>query len=533
AGENKEFREPYVSNLPIYEQDVSRDGCLKESITSGFPHLESKSVDNFLTSIPEYINDNEKVKENLYQNPEKDVPKVPKFQPIYPTSHLKCFDDLFKATGLIGDQYKPVLKSVWYCLVSTRIAKTQLRLGSIAVDGRINILIFLPSGSGKTEIKRTIQQISEKIGIDYSEPTSFHPEQFVGKVLVNKTKKGETEYKKVYGYLSLDFVMIDEGKDLLTSKDPTYTESRKYLRLALDQYPNNTLTKKSVDIELENALTYKPHCCVCVLVQPFHIGEEIVLDGDFRRFITSYILVGEVDKTESYKNRIRKKRDYEGSINEFVNFLSSIEIPESFELTEEATDVFEELSILLINRGSTRSPKNANFIKMVDFTIQNIFLKFCAITALQENTGTIKPKHVELAFIDYAEILEHTYDYIENKILGNLDYGEHWNGAVKEDQEILKWLHENGATSLKTSKISIKEYQEKIMEVYNVKGRQAQRYKAQHENKGWIKSKQGKNSKVWITFKPGDESPENVKNVRIDKDFKEKYDEIIKKYGLK
>lgn len=484
--------DPHVSNVPISEVDINRDKYLKEVIIKKFPHMEVERIDSFISWIFEYCQ-NEIIQKKLFPQDnvridDSNTDKINNVQLVYPTSHLKCFNDLFEATGLIGDEYGPILKPVWYCLLSTLIAQTQLKLGSIVVDGRINLMISLPSGSGKTEIKRTMKQILEKIGKSYVEPTSFHPEQFVGKVIITN-KKGERDFIPIKGYLSNDFVMIDEGKDLLTSPDATYAETRKYLRLALDQYPYNTITKKSVDIEQQNALAYEPHCCVCILVQPFHMDQEIVLAGDFRRLIISYIFVAGLDKNESYKTRIREKRDYERSVNVFSNFLDSINIPESFEFTEDAVDLFEELSILLIERGSNHSSKVKNFVNIMDFTFQNILLKFCAVQALQDNTSTIEPKHVELAFVDYAEILEHTYSFIENKILGSMDYGENWAGAVKKDQEILKWLHEKGATSKETSKVSIKDYKDKIMDLYNVTERQARRYKIQHEVNGWIKSK--------------------------------------------
>jgi hypothetical protein len=375
-----------------------------------------------------------------------------------------------------------------------------------------------------------MKQILEKIEKSYVEPTSFHPEQFVGKVVIHN-KKSEREFIPVKGYLSLDFVMIDEGKDLLTSNEAIYSESRKYLRLALDSFPHNTITKKSVDIEQQNALSYNPHCCVCVLVQPFHMDEGIVLSGDFRRLIISYILVAGLDKTGSYKARIRGKRDNDYAINEFSKTLDSIDIPESFELIDEAVDIFEELSILLIKRGSNHSSKVKNYVNIMDFTIQNMLLKFCAIQALQDNTNQIEPKHVELAFMDYAEILEHTYSFIDNKILGSLDYGENWNGAVKNDQEVLKWLHEKGAISMKTSQVSIKEYEEKIMDLYHVSERQARRHKARHEESGWIKSKKGQHdSKVWLAFEPEKESSSDVRGDRVDIEFKDKYLEIVNKY---
>lgn len=530
--------EAYESNTPLYIMDDELEKYLKEFISSQFPELERENINSFFLELFERVNENTMKK---YYSPDKAkieskenieiIPENSKFQLIYPTSHLKYFNDLFKATGLIGDEYKQILKSVWYNLVSMKIATKQLKLGSIIADGRINILIFLPSGSGKGEIKNTIKGILSKLGKDFIEPTSFHPEQFVGKVRVGKGEDGKRSYDKIPGHLSLDFVIIDEGKELLISKDLAYAESRKYLRTALERYPNNTVTKKSVDIEHKHALSYQPYCCICIFVQPFHIGEEIVLDGDLRRFIVSYTLMAGTDRINSYRNRIRKERDYEGSINKFANFLDSIELSDEFELTDEAIDTFEELFILLIKRGLTRSTKVRNFVEIADYTIQNMLLKFSAIQATQNNKYTIEPQHVELAFLDYAEILEHTYDFIEKKILGNMDYGENWAGAVQKDQDLLKWLYEKGATSEGESTVSIDEYKNKIMEMYHLKEKQAGRKKKKHEENGWIESKKGQHdSKVWLKFKPEEESFLEVRGVRVDKEFREKYMEIINKH---
>lgn len=455
------------------------------------------------------------------------------FQLLYSVTHLNCFDDLLDATGLLGEEYKPIMKAVWYNLLSVLIAKKELSVGGINVDGRIHVLIFLPSGSGKTEIKNINKLILGELGKESVEPTSYHPEQFMGKVVVEKHGKGEKKYKKIRGYLSSDYLIVDEGKDLLTSNESTYAESRKYLRLGMDQLPHNMVTKKSVDIERKHALTYQPHCCICLFCQPFHMGEELVLDGDFRRFIISYIPLSLKDKTELYRNRIMKERDYINSVNNFVKFLESLEVPEEFKLSDEAKNTLVELSILLINKGETYSTKVKNFTKIAGFSIQNILLKFSAIQALQNNTGTIEPEHVELAFVDYAEILEQTFSYVNNKIMGNMDYGENLQGAIKKDQELLKWLIEEGATSQEKSKISIKEYQEKIMKKYKVKKRQARRHQAKHVENGWIEIKKGQHdSKVWLKIKPKDQTIDEVSKDRVDKQFIEKYLEIIKRHNM-
>jgi hypothetical protein len=307
----------------------------------------------------------------------------------HPTSHLKFFEELALATGLRGVQYIPVMKALWYNQLSVLIPCAILKLGSIVTDGRIQLLIFLPSGGGKGELKRTIKQILAKLGKSHIEPTSFHPEQFVGKVRMEKGKDGKPKFTPIKGHLSLDFILIDEGKELLTSSEPMFTESRKYLRIALDTYLNNTVTKKSVDIEQKHALSYLPHCCVCIFVQPFKVSEKLVLDGDLRRYIVSYTPILAIDMKEIYKARIREEIDYEAVIKSFTSFLVSIKIPASFELTDQAIDAFEELSILLIETGRKRSSKIKKFIEMADFTIQNLLLKFSAIQALQDNSGLI------------------------------------------------------------------------------------------------------------------------------------------------
>lgn len=446
----------------------------------------------------------------------------------YPTSHLKFFKELAQATGLRGNEYIPIFKALWYNLLSVLIPKVILKLGGIVTDARIHLLIFLPSGGGKGEIKNAIKQVLERIEKSYVEPTSYHPEQFVGKVRVDM-KKGNREYVPVKGHLSLDFIIIDEGKELLTSNDPIYKESRKYLRIALDRYQNNIVEKKPVDVEHEHGLKYSPHCCVCIFVQPFKVSENIVLDGDLRRFIVSYIPMIVKDRTEAYEARVLEEIDYDAAVESFTTFLNSIEVPESFELTEEARQTFLELSLLLIERGQSKSRKISKFLDMVGFTIQNYLLKFSAIQALQDNSGEIQPKHVELAFVDLAEIMEQVYDFIDDKVIGNLDYGDDLD---TKDHEVLKWLSQQNATSEENSKISIKQYHEKIMEIFNVKEKQASRHKNRHVKMGLIETKKGQHdSKVWLKS-TSDNAGREVSMVRGDTKFYKRYEEIIKKHNL-
>ena len=74
---------------------------------------------------------------------------------------------------------------------------------------------------------------------------------------------------------------------------------------------------------------------------------------------------------------------------------------------------------------------------------------------------------------------------------------------VGKDRQALEWLFFEGATSEKKSNVTIDTYEKKIMEIWNVKSRQARTIKRQHEVEGWIQSKKApKISKIWICFNP-------------------------------
>ena len=438
---------------------------------------------------------------------------------------------MIRSTRLIGDGYIPIMKSIWYNLVSTKIATSRLQIGDIYVDGRIHPLIVLRSGGGKNEMKRVIKEVLNGISKNYIEPTSYHPEQFVGKVKITKDKDGET-YKPIPGHLSQDYLLIDEGKQLLTSNDPVNSESRKYLRMGMDQYPNNEITKKSVDIDHDNALKYTPHCCVAVFIQPFTLDEHIVLDGDLRRFIVPYVEMKGYMEEKAYEKRLRGNSQFIPSEN-YIEVIKSLEDFEEFEITEEAITTFNELFDLLSNRGETYSLKMSNYMEIVGYGNQNTFLKFSVIQALQDNTPILDSKHIELAFIDYTEILEHTYLFVENKVIGDLNYGESWNGAMDKDFRALNWLNSNNATSEEESNVSIADYKDRIMRIFYVEERQAGRILKTHIDKGWVETKKGQHdSKLWLAFTPSPENLREVSDVRHAINLQKKYIEIMDKHGL-
>lgn len=435
---------------------------------------------------------------------EQPINESNKVQLQYPTEHLICFKELKAATALFGDEYVLIFKALWYNLLSYPIRRSKLLTGRLKLDGRISPLFIINSGRGKGELKR-VQKEFVKLYDDgkWKEPTSLHAEQLVGKSVYIKKEQRHEERR---GYLRSDFLIIDEAFNLLSSSELHYSEARKYLRTALDAYPNNTVSKQLVELGEDHALEYEPECPITLFVQPLRFENDIlVLEGDIRRFLPVYVYMGDSNKIEALKRRVFDSFDDETSIHSFKDEIYKLDVFESFKMSYDALPRFAELSVLLTERGMSYSPKIANFMEIIMFTLQNNLLKFSAIQAFQNNRSTIKIVDVDLAFMDLFEIMEHTYEFVERKIPGSLDYSDGWQGARSKDQDALRWLQEMGATSEENTMVSIKDYEDKLGEIFNVKERRARTHKNRHESQGWIKTKKAPSiSKVWLTFNPED-----------------------------
>ena len=359
------------------------------------------------------------------------------------------------------------------------------------------------------------------------EPTSLHPEQLVGKT-IRRPKKGSTEYEHIPGFFSRDYLIIDEGRTLLTSNELLYSESRRYLRLALDPYPHNTISKKPVDVPFGEELEYSTYVVCSIFTQPYSFCEDFATDGDLRRFLVPYVNMSGIDRKNAYRMRIEDQSNSEISINAFIQYTKSLKNIETYHVSDEGKHEFLRTFDILIDRGFSYSYEIRNFVDIYDFTIQDLLLKMSAIQALQANKDVIQKEHVTLAAIDLFEFLEHLYLFVEKKIKGSLNYGEEWRGAIKEDVEALMFLANEGAFSKESSNVSIKGYKQKIMELRDLEDeRQARRYFHTHEKNGWVKSKKGQhNSKVWLAFKPEEESS-MVRTVNK-KDFQKEYNSLLK-----
>ncbi len=170
----------------------------------------------------------------------------------------------------------------------------------------------------------------------------------------------------------------------------------------------------------------------------------------------------------------------------------------------EVKEQFNRLHGQLCRFGKSFGPKSSNFTLMIDYSLQNQLLKMATILAYSQSKDEVEVVDVEMAFVDLLEFLHSTFTFVEEKVMGYLDYGETWGGAIGKDQEVLGWLYNKGAFSEESSKVSIKDYTEKISEIFTVKEDGARKRYQKHKKKGWIESKQigSYDSVVYLNLTP-------------------------------
>lgn len=438
-----------------------------------------------------------------------------KFTPTYPTNHLPLFDVLKEATLLEGKEYTPIIKGIYHLLLGVVLRDKQLKVGKLKTDPRTSLFIVISSGGGKKNLKQTAKEILDKLEYDVHVPLSFHSQQLIGKIINRGTIK-KPHWIKNEGFLSRDFLIFDEAYELLTNKDLEIKESRKAIRISQDPIGQNLVEKKQVDntFDEQERIAYFPKVSTILFSQPKSYPGGIVEEGDVRRNIVGYVRgLSDRDRTDDYSSRLKNSIDTKEHIHTFARFLKTVcaeTAGKEFEFTVDAVDRMIELHNCLVQQGFIHSEKGANFSKMVDYTLQDFFCKLSCHIAAAHSTTTITPDFIEMAFIDLMEFFNMQLNFIKDKILSKLDYGEGWGGAMGKDQECMEWLYQQGATTEDNSKVSINDFKKAIAQIKGIsydeggKGGMASKHYSRFKRVSWIDSKQvgQHDSKVWLTFTP-------------------------------
>lgn len=525
----------------IYEKQFD-ELCTKNKIEidkKGYDKLKSLDIDEYFKPLILQVQDFIKSGDidvvlivgdiKIYakkEEPQKEIKKAENpFKKLhYTTQHLTCFNEFNFILGLYGKQYLPIKKARWYQLIGGILQK-KITLGDKYTDTRINCIFPLPTEQGKNDIiyvfKNVLSQVkkSKEYNFVIEEPVSYHPEQLIGKVVeIMIDNPSGTKPKKIMvkkenrGFFNADFVEIDEANSLIFSKDEQLHQAREYISKALNPIDRNEVVKKLVEDLPTERVAYCPKCTFTLYFQPSgKIKEELFLQGFLRRFL---IPVGNIEPFLNYGNEEDFRRKI--SVQEFskqevkeklIGYLEKVREnirDRDFVFTQEANEKINFYLQYLLAEGQIHSEKIANLTKLMKWTIQDYLIKMSCCLAGSFYQNIVDEKIVALAYMDLVELLQSTFDFIKEWVIGNFDYGAGWQGANYKERICLEYLYENKCFSLETSNIGISEFWDIISNVYNVKGDMARKIYSNFKKNEWINSKQidRYDTRVWLGFIP-------------------------------
>jgi len=448
----------------------------------------------------------------------------------YSTNHLPYYQEFSSMIGLYGRHYIPILKARWYQLHGGILQK-QIKIGNLITDTRLHVAYPIVTEGGKNEliygIKSLIENVIEKgivnediVNFKLSEPISYSPESLIGKYVErlvdnpDPTKKKPIKVKiENRGHFDNDFLEFDECNNLITSSSPENIQAREYLSKSENPIGKNKVEKRLVDDIPSETLSYFPKCTNSYYFQPFgKIPESAILQGFMRRKI---IPVGNVNlflKSANegiYANKLTDStfdRDkYQENIIEHLKIINIKLKNTDFSFTEKARKLLKDYSLYIADQGNIHSEKIINYCKLVKYTTLQNLIKMSCIIAASYYSHEVNENAVSLAFMDLIELMQNTFDFIYERVIGDFDYGAAWKGADYKQTECLKYLFYNNALSRESSEVSIDNFlKEIVMPTYNVKESSARKKYLKMKKEKLIDSDQTgiTETKVWLNFNP-------------------------------
>jgi len=434
-----------------------------------------------------------------------------KFEPQYITSHLRNFDELRTITKLHGN-YDFMVKALWYGIYSAIAQKKVVNVGDIQTDMRFHNIFVLPTGQGKQNLIITQEKILTGIGKSVVRPTSYHPQGLIGKVKVTTSKKKDAlpVYTKIFGSLNENIMILNEALELVQSEEQNNKESRAFLTQAMDTYQTNKIVKGSVDIPQEYRLEYYPDCIISMFFQPVQIPESTFLQGFMRR--PQIIFSKNLHNNEQdFDNRLYAigKEQYAAKLELFINKLKEsedviydTEQPREtlVNFTDKAIDKLSELHKILLCFGEIHSEKARNYMNMIQWSSQDVLVKMASILCVSQNRSEVTEYDIECAFADYMETLWSTFNYIDSRVMGFLNYGFGIGGAKGKENQFVKILYQKGAFSEEDSFVSIADGNTLMKEIFGIQENQARKKLSKLEKNEIICKKQigSTDSKLWL-----------------------------------
>ncbi len=320
----------------------------------------------------------------------------------------KTFSELYP---LYGDKYEIIKKLEFYSIVGSLLIDCPIVIGDVYLDTRIHHAIALESGSGKFDLRTVREEILKKLKVDYAKPTSFHPEQFVGRTLFRNDQPIQN-----YGYLAKKHVIIEEGRDLMTEHE--HETTRKYIQEATDPYPKNEIKKQNLDTLEHEAIKYPSPSTIMVIFQPVILDGSLITVGFLRRFFISYIEVEIDEKLDAGRQRLTNNspNKREANLELFVKSIRGIiDITKSAErwtFSKESIDKIIDCYEKLVWLGYAQGKVALEYTKTMHFELQNRLIKMSVIQVVCHGRTIVNEEDVERAFADLLEFWKMQLDFV-------------------------------------------------------------------------------------------------------------------------
>lgn len=465
----------------------------------GNPVLQRNSIFEEMNAYSKWHKAPDAYKETTFKNALKAVnedynkqeslgtkPKPERIKLNFSTDHLPLFDKLCQIVGLIGDEYIPILKGLYYNLLGVVLSKKLIKQGNIYTCCRLPILIPLKPGGGKLNIRTAIDKVlsHDALRCDVHVPGSLHSQQLVGKVVKEGTKKNP-EYRKAPGYLTRDYVVFEEAYKLLTcEKEGDLGESRRFVRMAKDAYLRNKIEKKLVDntFDENQIISYFPHTSFALFTQPKRFPLHCIEEGDLRRDLILYnpkLLSFSSMSDEDFSKKMQAPPDVDALVSEFANFLKKCKktcLNLDLHFKPPAWELLQKRWSQIVRYGEKGNPKERSYNEIMKYPILNFLAIFSVMSAVLKGRSYVLKEDVNTAFMDYFEMYTLSMWFVEDRVNGFSDFGTWKSGFQKRDYESIQWLMEQRAYD-RESAVPYADFKNVIMESQKV-GKESARKRA-------------------------------------------------------
>lgn len=429
------------------------------------------------------------------------------------TKHLPLYSVLENELGFKGENYKTLTKFLYYRYCSLALDSIRIDINkTFSSDNHIHGLVFALPGKGKGVCKTYEKKLCKTISKSCYEISALsHREQLIGK---------RVKDREIRGILSADSVLYDECQKVINEETDQHGEAMRVVRQAMDIFLYNELSKKLINDELGQALSYCSPSKMLFFAHPNRLNPVFFESGTFRRF--SLITNIELDNEISISDITKLKTDTISDDKIFSNLLNELKDNiniNNLTYTQNCLDILSDfygLSLWYLLKHGNNALFRYGLI--TQYSLKLHFSKYINVLHLINNKDVTDIKLTINACFDALHMLLESVKTISN--YGNLTISnEVWFGCSSEEKIALEYLYRKGALSRDSSTVSIKRFDTVLANLMGVvvKSSRSRRYKLQ--KMGYIDSSQvGKyDSKVWllaipnqITVKEDHYIPENL-----------------------